>query len=152
MGCNVSLLFGSKKNVGRDDVGAERTGWRFANFPNRVNAAGWTFREIAFRIKFEVRLAVWVKIMLQVRLDVAHRDNVVGFPIVFQSPLVFRRINPTEVVDTGIAFSSRTIPSIAYKIWNCYQSEDSDYASQDKYLTKTKSWICYFFWFTHTID
>ena len=85
-----SPLRGSGQNVGRSDVGAERAGRNIANFPNHVNAAGWTFRKIALRIEFDKKVITFA---FNIRPDVVYRNNVVTLCIVLQRPFIFCRIN-----------------------------------------------------------
>lgn len=93
------LKFVSRQNVGWNYICAERASWRLANFSNCVNAAGWTFRKIAFCIEFDESVITFA---FNIRPDVVYRDNIVRFYVVFQSPLILCGINLSHIVYASI--------------------------------------------------
>lgn len=126
---------GSRQNVFWNDICAERTSWRFANFSNRINAAGWTFRKIPFCIKFNESVVTFA---FNIRPDVVYRNNIVGFCVVFQRPFIFCSINLSHIIYASVG---RRSPRISNKIRNRKKSKEQKDCSNDNKIPQERRFI-----------
>ena len=78
--------------MGWGDSGAERAGWKFADFVEVINAAARTSGNLTLAVEFDVRRQVVWKV----------DGFAVGF-VLFQSKLICSGINLTHIVDAGVA-------------------------------------------------
>lgn len=77
--------------MGRSDGGAERAGWRLAKFFERINTAGWTWRNFAVLVELDVRRNVTRKV-----------DGLSIFLAFVQCKLIGGGIYLTQVVDASV--------------------------------------------------